>query len=128
SEVRLAEPDGDRRARREPVEHIREELSQVGAVHEQLTDHDARGLGALANIEGHDLEGDALVARLLEPLTGRRPRVELVARTRDQARGSRLVDLYALLALGRETKGGLGLDSIGGGKGTYEHLAVADFD
>ena len=55
-------------------------------------------------------------------------RVELAAGARDKAAGLDVVDLHALLALGREAELGLGFEPVGLGEGAQQHLAVADGD
>ena len=73
-------------------------------------------------------EGGGLLGGLLQPLEGLAARVELAAGARDEAAGLHIVDLDALLALGREAELGLGLEPVGLGKGAQQHLAVADRD
>ena len=69
---------------------------------------------------------DGLLGGLLQALEGLGARVELAAGARDEAAGLHVVDLDALLALGREAEIRLGLEAVGLGKRAQQHLAVAD--
>ena len=71
---------------------------------------------------------DGLFSGLLQGLEGFGAGIELAAGAGDKAAGFHGVDLDALLALGREAELGLGLETVGFGKGAQDHLAVADFD
>ena len=85
-------------------------------------------LVALADGEHDALERGGLLGGLLQPLEGLAARVELAAGARDETAGLHVVDLDALLALGREAELGLGLEPVGLGEGAQQHLAVTDRD
>ena len=83
---------------------------------------------ALADGEHDAFEGCRLLSCLFQPLKGLAARVELAAGAGDEMRGLHVVDLHALLALGREAELGLGLEPLGFGEGAQEDLPVADGD
>ena len=113
---------------RELFQDLDEQRLDEGAVHRDLAHVDGDHLVALANGEDDALEGGGLLSRLLQPLEGLAARVELAAGARDETAGLHVVDLDALLALGRKAELGLGFEPVGLGEGAQQHLAVADGD
>ena len=102
--------------------------SMKAASTRNLADVDGDHLATLANRERNALEGRRLLGCLLQSFECLAARVELATAARNEATRLHVVDLHALLALGREAKLCLRLQPVSLGKSANVNFAVTDGD
>ena len=96
----------------ELLQHLLEERLDEGRVDLDFADHDLDGSALpCPTVRATFFEGGGLLGGLLQPLERLGARVELAAGARDEPPGLDVVNLHALLALGREAELGLGFEA-----------------